>query len=109
MNNQMNIFQMLDMINGMGNTPDAMLQMLLQQNPQGRQTIEQLRNSSNGMSAEQIAKQLARQNGISEQQLMQLYNKIKKQNKRANVDYAYLNIYKLKKHEIKRRKIYGLF
>ena len=78
MNNQINIFQMLDMINGMGNTPDAMLQMLLQQNPQGRQTIDQLRNSSNGMSAEQIAKQLARQNGISEQQLMQLYNKLKK-------------------------------
>lgn len=94
MNNPMNIFQMIDMVNGMGNTPDAMLQMLLQQNPQGKQTIEQLRNSSNGMSAEQIAKQLAKQNGISEQQLMQLYNKIKKQNKRANVDYAYLNIYK---------------
>ena len=77
MKERMNPFQMMSMMNN-ANNPKAMLDAMFQQNPQLRQVMEQLKNSSYGASPEQIARQLAKQNGISEEQLMQLYNKIHK-------------------------------
>ncbi len=78
MNNGMNLFQIVDMLSSKGGNPEAILQMMLSQNPNNKQAMEQLKNASGGANPEQIAKQLAKQNGISEQQLMQLYNKIHK-------------------------------
>lgn len=77
MANGINPIQMLGML-GNKKSPQAILEAMLQQDPQLRQTMEQLKNSSGGASPEQIARQLAKQNGISEEQLMQLYNKIHK-------------------------------
>lgn len=77
MRSKANPFQMMNMI-GSAKNPQAMLEAMFQQNPQLRQTMEQLKNSSGGASPEQIARQLAKQNGITEEQLMQLYNKIHK-------------------------------
>jgi hypothetical protein len=77
MKGRMNPFQMMNMMSN-ANNPQAMLEAMFQQNPQLRQTMEQLKNSSGGASPEQIARQLAKQNGISEEQLMHLYNKIHK-------------------------------
>lgn len=44
-------------------------------NPQLQQVMTQLQNSGGGsMTPEQMARQLAKQNGISDEQLMQIYN-----------------------------------
>lgn len=77
MNGRMNPFQMMSMMSN-AKSPQAILEAMFQENPQLRQVMEQLKNSSGGASPEQIARQLAKQNGISEEQLMQLYNKIHK-------------------------------
>ena len=74
-----NPFQIAENIGKMGNNPQQILMNMLAQDPSAQQTMEQLKNASGGASPEQIAKQLAKQNGISEQQLMQLYNKLKRQ------------------------------
>lgn len=51
----------------------------VRQNPQLQNTFTQLQNSSNGTSYEQMARQLAKQKGISEEQLMQMYNQFSNQ------------------------------
>lgn len=73
-----NPFQIAENIGKMGNNPQQILMNMLAQDPSAQQTMEQLKNASGGASPEQIAKQLAKQNGISEQQLMKLYNKFKR-------------------------------
>ena len=54
--------------------PKQMFEQTVNQSPQHQNTFTQLQNSSNGASYEQIARQLAKQRGISEEQLMQMYN-----------------------------------
>ena len=56
--------------------PQELFINLVRNNPQNQTVLTQLQNSANGASFEQIAKQLAKQQGISEQQLMQMYNSI---------------------------------
>lgn len=58
--------------------PKQMLINMLQNNPQLQNTMNQLKNSSNGLSNEEMAKQMAKRQGISEEQLMQMYNSIAK-------------------------------
>ena len=58
----------------MSRNPQKSLEQAVNQNPQLQSTFTQLQNSSNGASYEQIARQLAKQRGVSEEQLMQMYN-----------------------------------
>ena len=58
----------------MSRNPQKSLEQVVNQNPQLQNTFTQLQNSSNGASYEQIARQLAKQRGMSEEQLMQMYN-----------------------------------
>lgn len=58
----------------MSRNPQKSLEQAVNQNPQLQNTFTQLQNSSNGASYEQIARQLAKQRGMSEEQLMQMYN-----------------------------------
>lgn len=68
-----NPMQMMKMIQGMKN-PQAMLQNALQSNPQMQEMMKQVQSNYQGNSPEQIAKQLAQQNGIDEKMLTQMYN-----------------------------------
>lgn len=65
----------LQMILGAKN-PRQMAMDLMQNNPQFRQSLQALQNSGGGASFEQMARTIAQQKGISEQQLMQLFNNL---------------------------------
>lgn len=67
MNN--NFFQMVNQFQQMQNPKQAVMGML-----QNNQTAQQLKGIANGRSMEQTVRQLAKQQGISEEQLMQAYN-----------------------------------
>lgn len=49
---------------------------MIQQNPQVQQKMQKMQNISGGRSMEQTVRQLAKQQGISEEQLMQAYNSL---------------------------------
>lgn len=70
MMNPMQWFQTLRM----ARNPQQMFEQTVNQNPQLQNTFAQMKNSSNGASFEQMARQLAKQKGVSEEQLMQMYN-----------------------------------
>lgn len=55
-----------------GQNPQAIMQMLIQQNPQYSQMLTQIRNMSQGRNPRDFVMQLARQNGVNEQNLAQL-------------------------------------
>lgn len=69
----MNIMQLFNTLK-MARNPQQMFEQTVNQNPQIQNTFTQMKNSSNGASFEQMARQLAKQRGVSEQQLMQMYN-----------------------------------
>lgn len=52
-----------------GRNPQAVMQMLMQQNPQYSQALQQLKNMSNGRNPQEFVMQLARQNGVSQENL----------------------------------------
>jgi hypothetical protein len=59
-----------------GQNPQAIMQILIQQNPQARQMIAQLQNMSQGRNPREFFAQLAKQSGVNEQNmnaLMQLF------------------------------------
>ena len=70
-----NPFQLIQQFQRMKDPRGAFMQMM-QNNPQYQQMFNQLQNSANGASAEQMARQVAKQRGISEEQLMQMYNSL---------------------------------
>lgn len=70
MNN--NIFQFIRMLKSSGN-PEQMAKNLLNNNPQARDMLSQVRNSTQGASPEAIAKQLAKQRGIDEAELLEVF------------------------------------
>ena len=72
MNNGYDVNQALQSLFQMknsGQNPQAILQMLIQQNPQVAQLMTQFKNMSNGRNPRDFITQLARQNGVSEQNL----------------------------------------
>ena len=73
MNN--NFFQMVQTLQQMKNPQQAFMGMI-QQNPQIQQQMKTMKNISGGRSVEQTVRQLAKQQGISEEQLMQAYNSL---------------------------------
>jgi hypothetical protein len=52
-----------------GRNPQAVLQMMMQQNPQLAQMMTQFRNMSNGHNPRDFITQMARQQGLSEQNI----------------------------------------
>lgn len=68
-----NFFQMVQHFQQAKDPKQAFMGMI-QQNPQMQQKMQQMQNVSGGRSMEQTVRQLAKQQGISEEQLMQVYN-----------------------------------
>ena len=66
---------MVQQMQQMKNPKQAFMGMI-QQNPQVQQKMQQAQNISGGRSMEQTVRQLAKQQGISEEQLMQAYNSL---------------------------------
>jgi hypothetical protein len=61
-----------------GRNPQQIMQMLMQQNPQMQQTLVMLQNMAQGKSPKEFFSQLARQNGVNEQNMqmiMQMFGK----------------------------------
>lgn len=69
-----NFFQMVNQFQQMQNPKQAFMGML--QNSPASQQIQAIQNSSGGRSMEETVRQLAKQQGISEEQLMQAYNSL---------------------------------
>ena len=72
-----NIFNMINSFKQAQN-PQAMFEQILSQNPQMAQGFNALRNSTQGSNPRDIAMQLAKQRGIPEQQVMQMFNALNK-------------------------------
>jgi uncharacterized protein YutE (UPF0331/DUF86 family) len=72
MNNGYDVNQALQNLIAMknsGKNPQAIMQMLMQQNPQVAQMMTQFRNMSNGQNPRDFITQMARQQGLSEQNI----------------------------------------
>ena len=69
--------QLMQMLSG-GVNPQQLAQTMLSQNPQLSQALTQMQGMArqSGMSAEQYAISLAKSQGISEEQVRQLYSQI---------------------------------
>jgi hypothetical protein len=75
MNNGYDVNQALQSVFQMrnaGQNPQAILQMMIQQNPQIQQQLAMLQNMANGRNPRDFFSQLAKQNGVSEQNLAQI-------------------------------------
>lgn len=69
-NNQLNsVLQNLMNAKRQGKNPQQIMDLILQQNPQARQTLVQLKNMAQGQSPRDFFMKLARQNGADEQSL----------------------------------------
>ena len=66
--------QIMQLMKGGGN-PQQIMQQMLNNNPQVQQTFRQLQNMAGDMNPRDFAIQLAKQNGMSEQQLMDFAKK----------------------------------
>jgi hypothetical protein len=73
MNN--NFFRIIQQMQQYKN-PQQMFMNMVQQNPQFQKDMQKMQNISGGRSMEETVKQLAKQQGISEEQLMQAYNSL---------------------------------
>ena len=71
------MFQMLNMFRQAQN-PQAMFEQMLSQNPQMANSLNQIRNSTQGADPRTVAMQLAKQRGIPEEQVMQMFNSLKR-------------------------------
>lgn len=58
--------------------PRQMCFDLMQNNPEFQQGIQALKNSGGGASFQQMAFAMAKQKGVSEEQLMQMFNTLNK-------------------------------
>ena len=66
--------QIMQLMKGGGN-PQQIMQQMLNNNPQAQQTFRQLQNMAGDMNPRDFAVQLAKQSGMSEQQLMDFAKK----------------------------------
>ena len=71
----MNPMQMFQMLRGAQN-PQQMFQNMIMQNPQMSSALSQIQNSTQGSNPRDVAMQLARQRGMSEQQVMNMFNSL---------------------------------
>ena len=71
----MNPMQMFQMLQGAQN-PQVMFQQMLRNNPQMTSALTQIQNSTQGSNPRDVAMQLARQRGMSEQEVMNMFNSL---------------------------------
>ena len=71
----MNPMQLFQMFRTHPN-PQSMFQQMLQNNPQMSSALSQIQNSTQGSNPRDVAMQLARQRGMSEQEVMNMFNSI---------------------------------
>ena len=71
----MNPMQMFQVLQGAQN-PQVMFQQMLRNNPQMSLALTQIQNSTQGSNPRDVAMQLARQRGMSEQQVMNMFNSL---------------------------------
>ena len=67
--------QMFQMLQGAQN-PQVMFQQMLRNNPQMSLALTQIQNSTQGSNPRDVAMQLARQRGMSEQEVMNMFNSL---------------------------------
>ena len=67
--------QMFQMLQGAQN-PQVMFQQMLRNNPQMTSALTQIQNSTQGSNPRDVAMQLARQRGMSEQEVMNMFNSL---------------------------------
>jgi hypothetical protein len=67
--------QMFQILQGAQN-PQVMFQQMLRNNPQMSSALTQIQNSTQGSNPRDVAMQLARQRGMSEQQVMNMFNSL---------------------------------
>ena len=73
MNNDVNSrIQAIMQLNQKGMTPQSAMQMLMQRNPNYQIAMQRLNNMAQGRDMKDFVMQLARQNGVNEQNLAQL-------------------------------------
>lgn len=61
-----------------GQNPQMIMQMMLQRNPQLNQVLSQIQNMAQGRSPQEFVMQLARQNGVNEQNMKALQQLFKR-------------------------------
>lgn len=71
----MNPMQMFQLLRGAQN-PQQMFQNMIMQNPQMSSALSQIQNSTQGANPKDVAMQLARQRGMSEQEVMNMFNSL---------------------------------
>lgn len=72
-NNPINMI--MQMVNNGGN-PQQIMQQIMQRNPQASQMLTQMKNMAGGKSPKDFAMQLAKQNGVDPNQLMEVARKM---------------------------------
>lgn len=72
MTNPMQILQMLQQ----SQNPQMMFENMIKNNPSLANALAQVRNSTQGANPKTVAMQLARQRGVSEEQVMQMFNSL---------------------------------
>lgn len=75
-NNGQNPIQMLMQFMNGGGTPEQVMQMIMQRNPNIQQTMTQFKNMSNGKSPREMVMQLAKQQGIDTKQVEELAHRL---------------------------------
>ena len=68
-NNINDVISQIMALKRQGRNPQAVMQMLFQQNPQYQQMATQLKNMAGGRNPQEFVMQLARQNGVTEENL----------------------------------------
>lgn len=75
MNNDINsVISQIMALKKQGRNPQAVMQMLFQNNPQYQQMATQLKNMAGGRNPKEFVMQLARQNGVSQENLQAMQN-----------------------------------
>lgn len=75
MNNMNLVNQFMALVNGGGN-PAALARQMLTNNPKAKEVMAQFQNMANGRSPKELAMQLAKQNGVDMEQMMQFASRL---------------------------------
>lgn len=75
MNNNSNaIISQIMALQKQGKNPQAVMQMLMQKNPNYQQAMQRLQNMAQGKNMKEFIMQLARQQGVSQENLQAMQN-----------------------------------
>ena len=75
MNNMNLVNQFMALVNGGGN-PAVLARQMLTNNPKAKEVMAQFQNMANGRSPKELAMQLAKQNGVDVDQMMQFASRL---------------------------------